>query len=216
MKTQVIDMKKKITSIIILLLFVVSMVCGCQKQQEPVKDSVKFEGDNYILLEYPANLLFYDIDQNISCEEDEICPVESPQWPMVYHEGDLYCKEENIEEAEQYYADESNYEWSLIIESEDVKTTCPIEMTDEAIQYLYDLDAAKKEEAIFFEEIEMMATLKKVSKDGVVQARTELAYYNYDWYCRTETIDEDREEDGTWPEYIQKLPSDLFSLPIGE
>ena len=209
-------MKKKKVSLIILTVLIISQLCACTKTEQVSADKVKYEGENYTILEYPANLLFYDLDQNISCEEDEICPVESPQWPMVYHEGDLYCKEEYVKEAESYYADEGNYEWSVIIDSDGIETTCPIEMSEEAIKYLYDLDTAEKEEAIFFEEIEMMATLKKSSKDGVVQARTELAYYNNDWYWRTETIDDSREKDGTWPEYIQKLPADLFSLPIRE
>ena len=66
-----------------------------------------------------------------------------------------------------------------------------------------------KEKAIFFEEIEEFATLTKTSKDGMVSGLTELAYYEGSWYWRSEIIDESREKDGTWPEYVQELPESL-------
>lgn len=43
----------------------------------------------------------------------------------------------------------------------------------------------------------------------MVSGVTELAYYDGSWYWRSEIIDENREKDGTWPEYIHKLPDSL-------
>lgn len=81
---------------------------------------------------------------------------------------------------------------------------------------LYEIEEQDKDPAIFFEEIEDFAKLTKTSKDGIVSGVTELAYYDGSWYWRSEIIDESREKDGTWPEYVQKLPDSLSTKIEGE
>ena len=113
-------------------------------------------------------------------------------------------------EAEQF-----RMAWNVIIETDDTENRYPIEISMEDSEYIYNMENMDKETAIFFEEIKTQGSLIKVSKDGFIEGRIGLAEYNGNWYWRTETIDESRERDYDWPEYIIPLP-DALSGDINE
>ena len=68
------------------------------------------------------------------------------------------------------------------------------------------MEDMKKETTLFFEDIELFGTLVKTHKDGLIAARTSLAFHDGSWYWRSETIDDSVEG---WPEYVVKLPDSL-------
>ncbi len=170
-------------------------------------DTVKYEGEKYTLLQYPMDIFFYDLAEGVDgYREDETVPLKGSWWPMVYNNGDVFCDEDDIYDANAYYNNHENYYWYVIIETEDEEKTYPIEISIEDFGYIYRMEDMDKETAIFFEEIEKQGSLIKTSKDGFIEGRTGLAQYKGRWYWRTEIIDESRECDGEWPEYVIPLP----------
>lgn len=194
--------KKAIIAVLIIVVLAVIFMAT-----RPDSDTIKFEGKKYSVLGYPANVFYYDLNTGGDFEEDGIYPIESGQYDLVYHNGDVYCSKKDFRDAIAYYDDYDNYEWFVIIEEDE--EIYPLIISEDDSQYIYSIDEIEKETAIFFEEIETMGSLLVVSKDGVISGRTSLAEYGGDWYWRSEIIDESRESDGTWPEYIIKLPEEV-------
>ena len=170
-------------------------------------DTVKYEGEKYSVLGYPADIFMYDLAEGVECEEDETVPLEGSQWRMVYNNGDVYCHIDDFNEANAYYNNHENYDWYVNIEYEDSEKMYKINPSIDDFEYIYRMEDMNKETAIFFDEIETQGSLIKVSKDGFIEGRTGLAEYGGKWYWRTETIDESREHDGDWPEYVIPLPA---------
>jgi len=182
---------------------------GCDSVSDVEK--ITYENEEYCLLEYNQDILYYDF-YNASGQEfevEEISMIEDSTWDMIWVEGDLYVKEADYEEAQAYYSDESNYEWYVTVEDETGDTTYPIILTDEEVTYIYDMERLEKDTAIYFEEIEVFGTLGKRSKDQMIDARTSIVRCDETWYWNTETIDENKEKDGEYPEYVQELPESL-------
>ena len=202
---------------ICILIFSVLLLAGCGNQAANSGDTVKYEGKKYVSLEYPANVFYYDYNGNSHDnfeEVDGIYPIDSPNWDMIWNGGDLYCIKKHVEDANSYYADDSNYVWYALIDSDDYDNEAnsyPIEVTSEEIEAVCGVDDQDKDLAVFFEEFEKLGSVFKISEDGVVRGTISIGKYNGHWYWRSETIDESREEDGTWPEYIQALPKSLDS-----
>lgn len=174
-------------------------------------DTLKYDGDKYVPIQFSQDIFTYFYNGDEYFEEDKSYPIEGAQWEMLYNSGDLFCIKDKSESVNSYYADDANYEWFVTISDVNMEdeTTYPITVTEDEIAYLNTVEDMPQETAIFFEQIEIMATLSKVSKDGIVKGATELAYYEGCWYWRSEIIDESREKDGTWPEYVYKLPESL-------
>jgi len=62
------------------------------------------------------------------------------------------------------------------------------------LDYLYDIEDFEKKETIVFDDIEMFASILKVSDDELVQGIITLARVNNKWYYKTEVMtDDDRE-----------------------
>lgn len=182
----------------LVIFFVVTM---------PQNDTVKYKGEQYTLLQYPIDIFYYDLAEGVEgYEEDETVPLKGSWWPMVYNNGDVFCNKDDIYDANAYYNNHENYEWYAAIETEDAEETYLIEISMEDFEYVYRMEDMDKETAIFFEEIETQGSLIKTSKDGFLEGRTGLAQYEGNWYWRTEMIDESREMNGTWPEYVIPLP----------
>lgn len=169
-------------------------------------DTVKYEGEKYSVLGYPADIFMYDLAEGVECEEDETVPLKVSQWRMVYNNGDVYCHTDDFNDANAYYNNHENYDWYVNIEYEDSEKMYPINPSVEDFEYIYRMEDMNKETSMFFDEIEMQGSLIKVSKDGFIEGRTGLALYEGSWYWRTEIIDESREVDGDWPEYVIPLP----------
>lgn len=189
-----------IASFLLLLIVVAAVV------KTPDPDTVKFEGEKYTILGYPADIFMYDLAEGVECEEDETVPLEDSQWRMVYNNCDVYCHTDDFDVANSYYNKHENYDWYVTIESDDKEFTYPLEISMEDFEYIYRMEDMDKETAIFFDEIETQGSLIKISKDGFIEGRTGLAEYQGQWYWRTETIDENRERNGEWPEYMIPLP----------
>lgn len=192
----------------VILIFGIGLACGVLFTR-PMDDVVKYEGEVYDSMTFSRDIFYYDCNVEGNYEEDIKYPIEGAAWKMVYCNGDMFCISDELDDAETYYADDANYDWYAVIDTEDDTQTYPIVVTEEEMAYLNSIENMPEDTAIFFEEIEQMATLSKVSKDGIIKGVTELAYYEGSWYWRSEIIDESREEDGTWPEYVYKLPESM-------
>ena len=118
----------------------------------------------------------------------------------------MYCHTDDFNDANVYYSNHENYEWYVMVENGETEKTYQINPSMEDFEYIYRMEDINKETSVFFDEIEMQGSLIKVSKDGFIEGRTGLALYDDSWYWRTETIDENRECDGEWPEYVIPLP----------
>lgn len=178
-----------------------------EKEKNEV-DSVSYNGKKYLLLNYNSDIFTYDLAFSIDYSEDEIYPIEKGKWDTVYYNGSLFVIESHIEEANAYYSDDQNYSWSVTVETHslDKEYTIDITLSDLERDYIYNIENIKKNETIFFEEIDKFAVLTKSSEDGLIAAKTEFVFKNGNWYWRSEIIDEGTEG---WPEFIYKLPQTL-------
>lgn len=180
---------------------------ACQSDVE----AITYENEKYVLLEYNQDILYYEF-RNMNeqyFEVEEISPIEESKWDMIWVEGDLYVKEADAKAAQEYYSDESNYEWYVTVEDEAGDKTYPVVLSDDDISYLYAMESLEKEISFYYEEIEAFGTLGKRSKDQMIDARTSMVRCQGTWYWNTETIDESKEKDGEYPEFVQELPEAL-------
>jgi len=206
----------KLICICILIISLI-LLAGCGNQATSSEGIVEYEGKKYVSLEYPANVFYYDYNGNNNDDFEEVdgmYPIDSPNWDMIWNGGDLYCIKKHIEDANSYYADDSNYDWYVSIDTEDYdkeESPASIEVTGEEAGALCNIEDEEKDLAVFFEDFEKLGSIFKISKDSVVRGTISIGKYNGQWYWRSETIDESREKDGTWPEYIQPLPKSLDS-----
>ena len=197
---------RAITIIATLLMVVCLAMTGCSPKAGA--DQLEYEGSLYTLVEFNQDIFSCGFGMEGEFETDVTYPVENAQFDMVHNNGDLYCNEEQVEEANRYYQDDANYDWkiSLFAEDEEEDPVSPIEVTAEELDYIYQLENQEKDKTLFFDDIGQQATLIKVSKDGVAWGSMELALYEGQWYWRSAVIDESQEKDGTWPEYIYPMP----------
>ncbi len=197
-----------IASVAIFLVLVMAWIIFTDK---PAEGNIKYEGEVYEPIDFNADIFYYCYNGDEYFEEDIKYPITGADWKMVYDSGDLFCIRDWADEANEYYADDENYDWFVTItdENDEQEKTYPLDISAEELSYLYGVEDMEKEKSLFFDEIEAFGTLQKVSKDGMVQGITELAYSEGRWYWRSEIIDESREKDGTWPEYVQELPETL-------
>lgn len=194
--------------IAVILILIVSIILLINKKSN-FSDTITYNGKTYIYLETNMDIFnyeFYNNNNNNYYEVDEISEIPHDKWDMIYLNGDLFVYEKEVKEAIKYYKDDINYEWSVIIEEDEIENEFPITISTSELKYLYNMDNVKKEESMLFEEIEKFGTLKKTSKDKTISAIICLAYFNDYWYYRTETIDVNKEND---PEYVIKLLESL-------
>ncbi len=178
-----------------------------EKEKElEVVDTITYEDERYVSLEYNADIFYYDYNSTMEYEEDVIYPVVHPKWKMVYVNGDLFVHEDDKEMAETYYLDDNNFEWYVVMHEDENDRKIPISMSKKDLEYIYQMEDLEKDRSLFFDDIEKFASLEKSSKDGVIYARISLAYHQGKWYWRTEVIDDAK--DG-WPEYVFELPKDI-------
>ena len=211
-------MKKIVLILIIGIMTFALAACGSQTTDSA--DTVKYKGQKYVYLEYPANVFYYDYNgsSHDNFEEvDGIYPIDSPQWDMIWNSGDLYCDKHSADAAAAYYADDENYTWYYLIESDEEDNeinALPVTVTASELEVVYDVENQEKGFALFFEEFDALGSLFKISKDGIVRGTLSIGKYEDTWYWRSEIIDDSLERDGTWPEYVQPLPETLSSKII--
>ena len=161
-------MKKRLIlgSVVFILL-----VCGVGVliSNYRYNDSLKYDGNEYLYLEYRNDTFYYDLYNSYDFEEEEIEKLDHKKWDMIYSEGDVFVLKEQVEDAIKYYGDDDNYDWFFIYEKdEDRVKTKEISVSKEELKYLYDIDNIKREKAILFDDIEKFGSIKKVSKDKFV------------------------------------------------
>lgn len=181
---------------------------GCAEQSRPQNnDAIQYEGKTYLPLPLRDDIFFYG-NAAPTDEEGAILPFSHEKWDLVAMMGDLYVQEEQAEEAAAYYGSDENYEWSVIVDdfTAEHDPTYPITVSEEDADYLYQMPEMEQDATLLFEAIEVSASLRKASKDGLVGGTISLAYSEGAWYWRSEVIDADAE--GT-PEYVQPLPQAL-------
>ena len=193
----------------IMMALVLACACGCGADQSDTADTITYNDSEYCLLEFEPRVFTYYPNTDETYEEDVMYEMAGEAGMMVYYCGDLYCSEDQLTAAEEYYADDANYDWYITVENDESEQTSSIELTDEEIAYIEDIESLEQDASIFVDEIEAFGTLTKVSKDEAVCAIINLAHYDGSWYWRSGIIDESEEADGTWPEYVQLLPETL-------
>lgn len=201
---------------VIAFICVIAIACitaGCNNQQGNSSDVLVYEGSEYVPVEYPSDVFYYRYkgNSNDNFEDvDGIYPISSPEWAMLWNAGDLYCSKKQADKANTYYANEDNYEWYVLIDSQqDEAAPYPIKVTSEEIDDVYSVTGKEKDLSVFFDEFEKLGDVYKVSKDGIVCGSITIGKYNGNWYWRSEVVDESRENDGTWAEYVQPLTASL-------
>lgn len=187
-------MKKEIyIKIILVIILVVSFILAIINNNE-IKDTVKYKGKTYVLLEYNMDIFTYNLNKNGYYEEDLIHPIDHNKWDVVYFNGDLFILDKQVKQATKYYQDDKNYEWYIVFDNDDSEVTKSVSISSEELEYIYDMDKAKKEKTIVFDDIDKFASILKVSKDELVQGITTLAQVDLTWYYKTEVMtDDDRE-----------------------
>ena len=204
-------MQYKKIRIIFLVLLLNILLIGCSKENMENYNEVNFEGKEYEALKYPANEFHYDYNGNSHDnfeEPDGRYSIDS-QWNMIWNAGDLYCAADRVEEAENYYSNEDNYDWYIVIDTEDDELYYPIDVNADELESIYKLEEMERKISLFWEEFEAQGSLIKISKDGIVRGTISIVKYDDCWYWKSEVIDESREKDGNWPEYVQLLPKTL-------
>ena len=205
--------KRLVCAVILTLTF--AFLPGCGIKAHTSGDEVQYEGKEYSIIEYPTNVFSYDYNGNSHYDLEEVVgiyPIDSPNWDMIWNDGTLYCDKKYATKAKAFYADDGNYVWYLLIDR-DVEDnegySVDIELTADELDYVYNIYDKEKALAVFFDDFEKTASIFKISNDGVVRGTLSIGKYKGEWYWRSEIIDENRENDGTWPEYVQPLPKSL-------
>ena len=169
-------------------------------------DEISYYDEDYIYLEFPGDIFLYDLAESVEYEEDEFLPLTHNKWKFVYYNGDIFVLKSQLAEATAYYHDDKNYKWSVVVETNEDAVICPVTLSSKEISYIYNMENAKRETTLAFDDIEIFATLKKTSNDGFISASTSLAGFKNNWYWRSEIIDEKTKG---WPEFVVLLPENL-------
>lgn len=169
-------------------------------------DTVSYKGKNYVTLQYNMDVFTYYFNSNDCYDEETVQPVPHDKWDVVYFFGDLYVHEKQAREAEKFFANDANYEWFIAFDEDDAVRKVPVSISEEELEYLYNMEEMPRSETITFDEIKQFADIVKISDDGLVYALTTLAQCNDAWYWKTEIIDDSREDNA---EYVIKLPESL-------
>ena len=199
-------MKNKIKIFIIIISILIFSVILIINRKSAFNDTITYNGKTYVYLETNMDVFNYEFNSNNYYEIEMIHEIPHDKWDMIYFDGDLFVYEKQVKKAIEYYKDDNNYEWSVIVEEDEIENEFPILVSETELKYLYNMDNKNKEETMLFEEIEKFGTLKKTSKDKTIYAIICLAYFKDFWYYRTGTIDITKKND---PEYVIKLPESL-------
>ena len=194
---------KKVYVVFLLLLGCLLMVSCHSDSDRPNYEILKYNNDEYFLIQYENSVFNYGYNGNEYIEEDTIYPVNDA---ILYMSGDLYYIEKGHKEYEESLKLDDNFNWFVSVDEE---KEIPLVLTESEIAFFDNVEDQERDLSIYVDEIEKFATLSKVSKDGMIRATTELAYYQGKWYWRSEIINEEREKDGTWPEYVYEIPQSL-------
>lgn len=202
-------LKKIVAGLVVVAIIVIGGILLVGKKNQDLKDTVTYDGEKYVLLEYKQDVFTYNFISNEEFyDEDDISPMKHDKWDVVYFGGDLFVLDTHVEDATTYYQDDNNYEWFVVYEDEETKKSESLAITKDEIDFLYGLDDAKKDTKVSFDDIEMFVDVVKISKDGFLEGTINLVRYKNSWYYKTEVMSEDDKE------YVIELPSSLNSKLI--
>lgn len=195
-----------------MLLLLAALLClslfGCAAQSLPEsEDAIQYDGKTYLPVPLRNDLFYYRSAAPMD-EEGEILPFPHEKWGLVSFMEDLYVEESQAEDAADYYADEENYEWSVMIDDVfgDQEKTFSVTVSEQLAEELYQLPELKQEKTMLFEEMQISASLIKADKAKLYSGAVSLAKVDGAWFWRSEVIDADAEG---CPEYIQPIPQAL-------
>ena len=195
-------MYKKII-IIVIFVFLFAFIFNILQKNNSYKETIKYKGKEYVLLEYNMDIFTYNHNSNSYYEEDMIYEVINKKWDVIYFNGDLFILDNYIDEAINYYSDDKNYDWYIIFDEEDEEIKKSISISEKELIYLYDIENKERNTTIIFDDIDKFADILKISKDGLVQAIITLVQVDGVWFYKTEIMtDDDRE-------YVIKLSNSL-------
>ena len=139
------------TIIATLLLAVCLTMTGCSPKAGP--NQLEHDGNLYTLVDFNQDIFSCGLGLEGEFETDVTYSVDDAQFDMIHNNGDLYCIEEQVEEANQYYQDDANYDWqiSILAEDEEEDPVSPIEITAEELEYVYQLENQDKDLTLFFQ-----------------------------------------------------------------
>lgn len=213
------DMLNNVAKTIFLTFISVLLILlmpGCNNHATYNSETVKYNSAEYSPVEYPTNIFYYRYNGNSNDKFEDpegIYPIESTKWKMIWNAGDLFCIKKQSNKANDYYANEDNYNWYVLIDKdEEISNPSHIDISSVDLNAFYDIETKEKNASVYFNEFEKLGDIIKISDDGIVRGTLSIGKYDGDWYWRSEVIDESREQDGTWPEYIQPLPESLNKI----
>lgn len=206
MLVNILKNKKVVLFVLFVFTLFLSLLLVIFNKNNDNLDTIKYNGKNYVCLEYNLDVFTYGFNSNQYFEVDEISQVFHEKWDMIYFDGDLFVAEEQALDAISYYASDDNYEWFFVFDDGDSEVVYPISFSDEELKFLYNVDSMERNETMLFDEIKNFGSIKKVSKDESVYALISLAYYKDSWYWKSEIIDVNQEGD---PEYVVRLPDSI-------
>ncbi len=195
-------------------------------------DAFSYLGEQYVSVDLSKGIFFNDVyliapdgsqdqekddtivwqavfDEEEDDDGESMYIAESGMGETLYYNGTFYCREECLDAVMAYYDDDENFDWSFETEHEEMSVIQPVSLTEEECDWIYGLEEMDKEKSVFLAEAEAQGSLVRCSRDGLICGRTSLLQYDGEWYWQSEIIDENREIDGDWPEYIQPLPESL-------
>lgn len=199
-------MKNKL--LFVIILFAIMIIIGCLLffTGDRYDYVIEYNGKKYVYLEYNSDIFTYGLNKNYNYEVDEIYPIEHDKWDIICLDGDLFVVKNQVREATKYYSDDKNYKWSFCIDVDDEVVEESITISEDELEELYKVDSVKKDKSIYFDEIEAFGSIKKTSKDGFISGITSVAYYNCEWYWKSEIMNDDDKE------YIIELPVSLSTF----
>ena len=167
------------------------------------KDTIKYQGKTYQLLEYNMDIFTYYFNNNNYYEEDIIHKINHNKWDIIYFNGDLFILDKQVKKATKYYSNDNNYKWFIVYEENDKEIKIPIFIDKQELKYLYNMENIKKTQTTTFDNIEKFIDIVKESEDGTIKALINLVSYKKYLYWKTEKMTDNDEE------YIIALPKSL-------
>ncbi len=199
-------MKKSVLKIIFIIVAMSVLCCSwilIAKNCGKIRDVIEYNGKTYELLEYNMDIFNYNYNCNEYFEEDCIHPVSNKSWDAVYFNGDIFIAEKQVGKAIKHYASDKNYNWFVSFEKDDSEKRVPLSVTEEELEYLYNMENIQKTKTTTFDGIKQFASIVKESKDGFVFGLITLAHCEDSWFWKTEIMNDNDEE------YIVPIPETL-------
>jgi len=199
-------MKKE--TLLKFIILIISMISLCalflsNKGNNAFKDTVKYKGKTYTLLEYNMDVFTYNYNRNDYLEEDIIHPINNDKWDIVYFNGDLFVLDSEVEEANNYYSNDKNYDWFIVYKKNEEEVKIPISINKNELNYIYNIESVERRQTTKFDDIKQFIDIVKVSKDNFIYALINLVYYEDSLYWKSEIMNDNDEE------YIIEMPKSL-------